>query len=77
MSFNERVALTRFLSLARTPLECAEGLEQLRAVENGMRIKVILTDDAPIGVDTPADLEAVRRIWAGRFATDAGDGGED
>lgn len=58
-----RRALERFLALDRTPLEMSEGLEQLRAVENGMRIKVLEITDAPIGVDTPADLDLVREMW--------------
>lgn len=53
--------LFKFASLERTPLEKAENLEQLRALENGVRIKVIKTDYDPISVDTPADLEAARR----------------
>jgi 3-deoxy-manno-octulosonate cytidylyltransferase (CMP-KDO synthetase) len=58
-----RTALQRFLALERTPLEVTEGLEQLRALENGMRIKVLEISDAPIGVDTPADLDLVRGLW--------------
>jgi len=61
-----RAALERFLALERTPLEQAEGLEQLRALENGLRIKVLEIDQAPVGVDTPADLETVRRIFRSR-----------
>lgn len=56
-----RPALEKFLTLARTPLEIAEGLEQLRALENGLRIKVVPIAGRPVGVDTPADLETVRR----------------
>jgi len=58
-----RRALERFLTLERTPLEISEGLEQLRALENGMRIKVLEINAAPIGVDTPADLDLVRDLW--------------
>lgn len=58
-----REALDKFLKLAPTPLEKAEGLEQLRALENGMRIHVLKIDQAPIGVDTPQDLEQVRKLW--------------
>lgn len=50
--------LFKFASLERTPLEKAENLEQLRALENGVRIKVIQTGYNPISIDTPADLEA-------------------
>lgn len=55
-----RRALEKFLTLERTPLEVSEGLEQLRALENGMRIKVLEIERAPVGVDTPADLEKVK-----------------
>jgi 3-deoxy-manno-octulosonate cytidylyltransferase (CMP-KDO synthetase) len=58
-----RAALRRFLKLPRGPLEQAEGLEQLRAIEHGMRIKVLEISHVPIGVDTPAELELVRRLW--------------
>jgi 3-deoxy-manno-octulosonate cytidylyltransferase (CMP-KDO synthetase) len=58
-----RAALMRFLEMERTPLEMTEGLEQLRALENGMRIKVMEIAAAPVGVDTPADLEKVRVLW--------------
>lgn len=54
--------LLRFAALSPTPLEQAESLEQLRALEHGYRIKVIATDYRPVGVDTPADLERVRKI---------------
>ena len=55
------------LTLSRlepTPLERAERLEQLRALEHGYRIMTTRIDDDPIGVDTPADLERVRRRLA-------------
>lgn len=58
-----REALLRFAALAPTPLERAEGLEQLRALENGMRIGVVPIGAGPVGVDTPADLERVRLAW--------------
>ena len=54
--------LLRFAELEPTPLERAEHLEQLRALEHGYRIKVLATSHDPIGVDTPADLERVRQI---------------
>ncbi len=54
--------LARFASLEPTPLEESEKLEQLRMLEHGYRIGVAFTDHAAIGVDTEADLEAVRRI---------------
>jgi 3-deoxy-manno-octulosonate cytidylyltransferase (CMP-KDO synthetase) len=52
-----RDALERFVSLPRSELEKRENLEQLRALEAGMRIDVALVDTVPVGVDTPADLE--------------------
>jgi 3-deoxy-manno-octulosonate cytidylyltransferase (CMP-KDO synthetase) len=58
-----RATLQRFLALERTPLEVTEGLEQLRALENGMSIQVLEISDEPIGVDTPADLDLVRGLW--------------
>ena len=61
-----RRALERFLGQAPTPLEQCEGLEQLRILENGGKIGVVRTRRAPIGVDTPADLDLVREIWAAR-----------
>jgi 3-deoxy-manno-octulosonate cytidylyltransferase (CMP-KDO synthetase) len=51
-------------SLPRTPLEMTESLEQLRALENGCPIRVVEVDYSPIGVDTPEDLERVRRMMA-------------
>jgi 3-deoxy-manno-octulosonate cytidylyltransferase (CMP-KDO synthetase) len=59
-----RVALQRFVSLPPSPLELQEKLEQLRALEAGMRIDIGLVDTVPRGVDTPADLETARRILA-------------
>lgn len=57
-------ALARFLTLPRSPLERVEGLEQLRALENGMTIRVVTVAHGPVGVDTPADLARVRAAWA-------------
>jgi 3-deoxy-manno-octulosonate cytidylyltransferase (CMP-KDO synthetase) len=59
-----RAALERFVSLPPSPLEQQEKLEQLRALEAGMRIDVTIVDTVPRGVDTPADLETARRILA-------------
>ena len=60
-----RAALERFVVLPPSPLEQREKLEQLRALENGMRIDVTLVDTVPLGVDTPADLERAREMLAG------------
>lgn len=57
--------LLRFARLAPTPLECAEKLEQLRALEWGFRIKVAETTGDGIEVDTPQDLERARAVAAG------------
>jgi 3-deoxy-manno-octulosonate cytidylyltransferase (CMP-KDO synthetase) len=67
-----REALARFVELKPSTLERRERLEQLRAVEAGMRIDVCIIDSVPIGVDTAADLEAARAILAG--AKDAKNG---
>ena len=55
-----------FAGLEPTPLEQTERLEQLRALENGCPIRVVTVDYSPISVDTPEDLERVRRIMGGR-----------
>src|SRR5438445_1841836 len=55
-------ALDRFVSLPPSPLERQESLEQLRAVEDGMRIDIMIVDSVPRGVDTPPDLETARSI---------------
>jgi 3-deoxy-manno-octulosonate cytidylyltransferase (CMP-KDO synthetase) len=60
-----RQALERFVSLPPSTLEKREQLEQLRALEDGMRIDVSLVDRVPIEVNTPADLERARRLIAG------------
>jgi 3-deoxy-manno-octulosonate cytidylyltransferase (CMP-KDO synthetase) len=59
-----RAALERFVSLPPSPLEMQEKLEQLRALEAGMRIDIGIVDTVPRGVDTPADLETARLILA-------------
>jgi 3-deoxy-manno-octulosonate cytidylyltransferase (CMP-KDO synthetase) len=59
-----RAALARFVRLPRGTLETRERLEQLRALEAGLRIDVALVDTVPPGVDTPADLERVRATFA-------------
>ena len=59
-----RDCLMRLASLAPTVLERSEALEQLRALEHGIRIRVVETQYDTIGVDTPADLERVRQLAA-------------
>jgi 3-deoxy-manno-octulosonate cytidylyltransferase (CMP-KDO synthetase) len=59
-----REALERFVSLPPSPLEKREKLEQLRALEAGMRIDVRIVDTVPLGVDTPDELERARRLLA-------------
>jgi 3-deoxy-manno-octulosonate cytidylyltransferase (CMP-KDO synthetase) len=61
-----REALARFVSLKPSPLEIRERLEQLRALENGMRIDAMIVGSVPLGVDTPEDLETARRALGGR-----------
>jgi 3-deoxy-manno-octulosonate cytidylyltransferase (CMP-KDO synthetase) len=60
-----RAALERFVALPPSALEKREKLEQLRALEAGMRIDVEIVDTVPLGVDTPADLERARKILDG------------
>lgn len=60
-----RAALERFVRLAPSGLEKREKLEQLRALEDGMRIDVSLVDTFPVEVNTPDDLERARRLLAG------------
>ena len=57
-----RTALTRFVALPPSPLERREKLEQLRALEAGMRIAAVAVDAVPLGVDTPEDLERAREM---------------
>jgi 3-deoxy-manno-octulosonate cytidylyltransferase (CMP-KDO synthetase) len=57
-----RTALERFVSLPPSPLERRERLEQLRALEAGMRIDASVVATVPLGVDTPDDLERAREI---------------
>jgi len=57
-----RAALARFVGLPPSGLEQREKLEQLRALEAGMRIDVAIVDSVPLGVDTPEDLEAARAL---------------
>lgn len=59
-----RDALARFVTLPPSPLEVRERLEQLRALEAGLTIRVALVETVPLGVDTPADLERARALLA-------------
>ncbi len=57
-----RAALERFVALKPSPLEQRERLEQLHALEAGMRIDAEIVNSLPLGVDTPEDLERARKI---------------
>jgi 3-deoxy-manno-octulosonate cytidylyltransferase (CMP-KDO synthetase) len=61
-----RAVLERFVALPPSPLERRERLEQLRALEAGMRIDVALVASVPLGVDTPAHLETARAVLTSR-----------
>ncbi|MGA3402587.1 MAG: 3-deoxy-manno-octulosonate cytidylyltransferase [Acetobacteraceae bacterium] len=67
-----RAALARFVALPPSPLERRENLEQLRALEAGMRIGCARIEHGPFGVDTPDDLERARRLLAPVAPTPAG-----
>ena len=56
--------LLQYAALEPTMLEKVEGLEQLRALENGYKIKVLESDFQGIGIDTPEDLEAINKLFA-------------
>lgn len=58
----KRKALEAMTTLSQTPLERAESLEQLRALENGMKIKTSVVDFVPVGIDTKEDLEKFKQI---------------
>lgn len=60
-----RDILLKFVKLPQGKLEITEGLEQLRALENGIPIKVLETDYEAIGVDVPEDIKKVEKILKG------------
>ena len=64
----KREALIKMTSLEQTPLEKTESLEQLRALENGMKIKTSVVDFVPVGIDTAQDLEKFREIIGRKLA---------
>lgn len=63
-----RDSLVRFSELERTPLEKAESLEQLRALENGMAIKLVETTYSTVGVDTPEDIKSVEKALGSAYS---------
>ena len=58
----KRAVLERFVSLPVSDREAERKLEQMRAMDNGLRIVVVRVDTVPLGVDTPAELETARRM---------------
>jgi 3-deoxy-manno-octulosonate cytidylyltransferase (CMP-KDO synthetase) len=64
-----RTALERFVALPPSPLERRERLEQLRALEAGMRVDVEIVETVPLGVDTPEDLERARGMLTAKGRT--------
>jgi 3-deoxy-manno-octulosonate cytidylyltransferase (CMP-KDO synthetase) len=57
-----RASLQRFVALPQSAREKERSLEQMRALDNGMKIAVVRVDSNPLGVDTPLDLEHARRL---------------
>ena len=65
----KRHALEAMTKMPQTMLEKTESLEQLRALENGMKIKTTVVDFAPVGIDTKEDLEKFRQIVEQKLVT--------
>lgn len=63
----KREALLKMTSLPQTPLEKTESLEQIRALENGMKIKTSVVDFVPVGIDTLEDLEKFKQIVSSKL----------
>lgn len=55
-------ALINFTKWKSTPMEASEKLEQLRYLENGVKIKMVVTEESPISIDTPEDLERAKKV---------------
>src|SRR6185312_9677272 len=55
-------ALKKFTRMQPTPLEKIEKLEQLRYLENGIKIKMVITDESPVSIDTPEDFENAKKL---------------
>src|SRR5262249_50529454 len=70
-----RAALARFVALPPSPLEQREKLEQLRALEAGMRIEANIVDSVPLGVDTSPELARARAILGRQKHSSSGAGG--
>ena len=62
----KREALFKMTKLPQAPYEMAEKLEQLRALQNGMKIKVAIVDNVPVGIDTAEDFEKFRKMVEGK-----------
>ena len=62
----KREALFKMTKLPQAPYEMAEKLEQLRALQNGMKIKVAVVDNVPVGIDTAEDFEKFRKMVEGK-----------
>ena len=55
-------ALMNFTKWKPTPMEACEKLEQLRYLENGVKIKMVLTNESPVSIDTPEDLDRAKKL---------------